>query len=268
MCSSEVLAETELYNMLDDDFKDPKEQQPSKHDILKERNLNNKLYKYTRELKASDFNHKDKELFNKELDINTTNVKLIEFVLYEPEKFIEINLKNYEPSLEQRLLWISQNSQLDLVKWRNYLRDNFIPLTIKKLKNSKLLTWTPEYYSSDYGAYLPDDFSSYYQMAIVLTQLGVDVSIIDDVVDVMVEFEKWNISISSKLSNLTIDERSINKSIKETFWGDKFYSLVWFLDPDVVYEINTIKDQLNQKIDEIFITIQDKIKQKIIDKKL
>lgn len=275
LCTSSVSVETERYYMLSASTVGQRvnsqineEQKPSEHDILKARNLNNELYKYTRELKASDFNHKDKELFNKELDINTTNVKLIEFVLYEPEKFIEINSKNYEPSLEQRLLWISQNRQLDLVKWRNYLRDNFIPITIKKLKNSKLKTWTPEYYSSDYGVYLPDDFSSYYQMAIVLTQLVVDLSIIDDVVDIMVEFEKWNISISSKLRNLTIDERSINKSIKETFWSDKFYSLVWFLEPDVVYEINTIKNQVNQKIDEIFITIQDKIKQKIIDKKL
>lgn len=248
MCLSEVLAETELYNMLDDDSKNQKEQQPSKHDILKAQNLNNKLYKYTRELKASDFNHKDKELFNKELDINTTNVKLIEFVLYEPENFIEINSKNYEPSLEQRLLWISQNRQLDLVKWRNYLCDSFIPLTIKKLKNSKLKTWIPEYYSGNFHGHSEIDVQHYYQMVIILFQIGVDNSIIYEVIEKMAKFHK------SYLIN-----EGMNSSIQETFWSDKFYSLVWFLEPDVVYEVNTIKDQVNQKIDEIFITIQDKI---------
>lgn len=244
-----------------------KEQKPSESDILKARKLNKRLHKYTNGLNASSFNHKDSELSNKKLDINTVDVKLIEFVLYKPEEFIGINI-NFYGAPENRLLDILKNNQETISEWKIYLRGDFIPTTIEKFKNSKYKTWIPGYYSYDTSGtrrvYLSHNFSSYYRMAIILTQIGVDNLLINEVIDTMVRCEKYNITTFGEANKNFIIDESINRSIKRFFWDDDFcYSLVWFLDYDVEYERDTIKDQINQKIDEIFNNIRNKIKQKL-----
>jgi|LauGreDrversion4_2_1035121.scaffolds.fasta_scaffold159004_1 hypothetical protein len=195
-----------------------------------------------------------------------TNIRLIEFVLYQPEQFIKINSKSYEP-FRQRLFDISKDNQLNLIEWKNYLRDSFIPLAIEKLKlRNRQQTWVPEYYSGNHGAYLHCDFMKYYQLTIVLTQIGVDNSLIDEIINVMVQHENHNRNFGNTAKNWIIDD-SMNTSIKENLWNDKFYSLVWFLDYDIAYESNTIKDQVNQEIDKIFTDLRNKIKQKLNDGK-
>lgn len=270
LCSSAVSAEAEGYYILNDtsiskqlNERLNEKQKPLEPEISKARKLNDKLDNYTNELQASDFNHKDKELFNKKLDIDMTNVKLIEFVLYQPEQFIKINSNDNE-QFQQRLFNISKDRQLNLAEWKNYLRDHFIPQIIEKLKAYKQHTWIPEYYSGCYGEYNQSDFSCYYQMAIILTQIGVDSLIIDEIIERMVQCERHNRNFGDSAKNWVFDD-SMNRSIKMTLWEYKFYRLIWFLDCDVKYETNTIKEQINQKIDTILFEIQSKIKQKLND---
>lgn len=268
LCSNAVSSEAESYyykqnSSLGTKERLSEEQRPSEPEISKAKELNERLSKYTNKLRASDFNHKDKELFNKKLDHNMINAKLVEFILYQPEQFIKINSKSYEP-FQQRLFDISRDKQLNLTKWKNYLSDHFLPRIIEKLKlKNNSQAWIPENYSSNYGVYLQCDFRSYYQMAIILTQIGVDSLIIDEIIDCMVDCERQNRNFGDSAQNWVFDDQ-MSMSIRQTLWmNDKFFSLIWFLDCNVKYEINTIKDQINQKIDAIFFEIQNKIKQKL-----
>ena len=257
LCSSAVSfeAESPILSRIN------KQQKPSEPDILKARELNERLQKYTgKRLQASSFSHKDSKLFNEELDIDIINVELIEFVLYQPQQFIQIKPKDGEP-FEEILLGISKDRQLNLTEWKIYLRDDFISRIIKKLRESK--TWIPKYRSGNDGHYSERDFSSYYQMAMILTQIGVDNLLISEVIDTMVSCERHNTKVFGDSPTKWIIDDSMNTSIKENLWNDKFYSLVWFLDYDIAYESNTIKDQVNQEIDKIFTDLRNKIKQKL-----
>ncbi|RTL02721.1 MAG: hypothetical protein EKK57_01190 [Proteobacteria bacterium] len=269
LCSSGVSKATESYYMLDDSIVGQRvnerlNEKPSELEISEAKALNERLGKYIFQLHASDFNYKDKDLFNKELDVNMANVQLIEFVLYQPKKFIQINSGGYD-SVEQKLLNVSRDKQLDLAEWKNYLCDYFIPRVIKELKvKNNSQTWVPEYYSSGYGAYLQSDFMKYYQLVIILTKIGVDNLIIDEVIDCMIQCEKHNRRFGDAVKNMIIDN-SMNTSLKSNLRNDAPYSLIWFLDSSISYEIDTIQENVYQEIDTIFLNIQNKIKQKLND---